>query len=317
MTPDPNYSGPILDAFLHSPWFGDKAKSEERGDKVPWVDDPRLRRVMNTFHHSDEHGRATLMGTKQLLSDMDRAGVERAILPAKVYYAASEAAVDSLHGELAAMANASGGRIKVVGTLVPPELGPGSYWDVMQHVRMLEATHARWGFVGVHVTPAPWGMPPNDKWFYPLYAKCVELDLALFTYVGMPGPLWPMSHNDPSHLDEIALAFPDLTIVAHHIGDPWVDMAVRLAARHEHVYICTSAWSPKRYPTALLEFMRDRWHGTPGSSKVIFASDHPLLDMHKTSADARALDLSEAQLRAVLFENANRMFWPETEEASA
>jgi predicted TIM-barrel fold metal-dependent hydrolase len=53
-----------------------------------------------------------------------------------------------------------------------------------------------------------------------LYAKCVELGLWLFVYVGMPGPLWPMMPNDPTVLDEVALAFPDLKIIAHHGGDP-------------------------------------------------------------------------------------------------
>jgi predicted TIM-barrel fold metal-dependent hydrolase len=152
-------------------------------------------------------------------------------------------------------------------------------------------------------------MAPNHKWFYPLYAKLVELGMALFVHVGMPGPLWPMQPHDPAHLDEVALAFPELRIIAHHIGDPWTDMSVRLAAKHPHVYICTSAWSPKRYPEPLMEFLRGRWHGTAGSDKVLYASDHPLLDMQRATTDARAMELPDPKLAAVLHGNVQRLFW--------
>jgi predicted TIM-barrel fold metal-dependent hydrolase len=305
------YEGPVVDAFLHTPWLGDDDPADPRGDTFDWHGDPRLRRVMHTFNHVDSDGRPVgKLSLDQLLAKMAESGTERGLLPAKVYYAATEDGVRAVHRELGALAAASDGRLKGIATLVPPELGPGTYWDAMQNVRVVQDAHDKYGFVGVHVTPAPWGMPPNHKWFYPVYAKCAELGMALFVHVGMPGPLWPMEHHDPAHLDEIALAFPELTIVAHHIGDPWTEMSVRLAARHPHFYICTSAWSPKRYPPALMDFLRGRWHGTPGSEKVIFASDFPLLDMRRATADARALSLSEDQLRTVLHDNARRLFWP-------
>ena len=303
------YDGPIVDAFLHSPWIGESG-AVPRGDIVPWTDDPRLRRVMSTFHHAAEPG-ATVkrLGLGEVLAAMDDAAVESGILVAKVYYPTTADRLQSLHQELAGLADRSSGRLRWVATILPPEHGAGSYWDLMQNPRLLESLSSIPGLVGVHITPSPWGLPPNDRWYYPLYAKCVDLNLKLFTYVGMPGPLWPMGPNDPTHLDDVALAFPDLVIIAHHIGDPWTDMAVRLAARHPNFYICTSAWSPKAYPRALLEFMGGRWHGTAGSDKVIFASDYPLLDLGKTTKAARALALTDAKLRRVLYDNANELFF--------
>ena len=35
-------------------------------------------------------------------------------------------------------------------------------------------------------------VPINDKKMYPIYAKCVELDLPIFVYVGVPGPRIPI-----------------------------------------------------------------------------------------------------------------------------
>lgn len=306
----PEYDGPVLDAFLHTPWLGSDDPADPRGDTVDWHGDPRLQRVMHTFAHVDADGAPVRrLDVDQLLADMDASGVDRAILPAKVYYRSTERGVRAVHRELGEFAASSGGRLKVVATIVPPELGPGTYWDAMQNVRVIRDAHAEYGVVGVHLTPAPWGMPPNHKWFYPVFSACAELDLALFVHVGMPGPLWPMEHHNPSHLDEVALAFPSLRIVAHHIGDPWTGIAVRLAARHPHFYICTSAWSPKHYPPPLVDFMSGQWHGTRGCDKVLFASDHPLLDMQRATRDARRMPHPADTLAGVLHDNAARLFW--------
>jgi uncharacterized protein len=293
----------VVDAFLHTPWLGGDDPDDPRGDRVDWTGDRRLARVMHTFGVPD----AGSVPVGRLLATMDAAGVDRALLPAKVYYRTDEAGVRAVHRELAALAAASAGRLKVVATIPPPELGPGTYWDVMATVRVLRDAHREHGVVGVHLTPSPWGMPPDHAWFWPLFAACSELGLAVFVHVGMPGPLWPAEHHDPAHLDRVALAFPDLVIVAHHIGDPWTEMAVRLAARHPNLYLCTSAWAPSRYPAPLLEFLRGGWHGVRGADKVLFASDHPLLDMERAVASARELGVGSA----FLHDTASRLFWPE------
>ena len=305
-----SYEGPIIDTFLHGPWIGPASGAEERADRVEWIGDRRLRRVMRTFSHDKGADSGTAyLAIPDLLAAMDGCGVERGILATKVYYTAPADGVTALNRQFASMAADSNGRLKWIASLIPPELGGSSYWDVMQNSRLLDKFGGDPGMCGVHVTPSPWGILPSDRWFYPAYAKCVELGLPLFTYVGAPGPLWPMDLNNPAHLDEVALAFPDLTIIAHHIGDPWTDMAVRLAARHEHFYICTSAWSPKAYPAALKQFLGGKWHGVRGCDKTIFASDYPLLDLATVVRDARVMPLDTERAEKFLFANAQRLFW--------
>lgn len=304
------YEGPVIDSFLHSPWIGSAERAELRADHVPWTADRRLRRVMQTFHHPTAPGGLPPRLTgDETLRRLDAAGVTGGILVAKVYYPSNAGALDILHEELAEISVASGERLKWVATVVPPEHGPGSYWDLMASVRTLDKIAAMPGLVGVHITPSPWGLAPNDRWYYPVYTRCVDLGLALFSYVGAPGPLWPMDPNNPKHLDDVALGFPDLRIVAHHIGDPWTDIMVRLAARHENVMICTSAWHPKSYPPALRDFMKGKWHGQAGCDRVMFASDFPLMDIDKTVHAARSMDLGDEQLEAILYGNAKRWFF--------
>jgi hypothetical protein len=301
------YSGPVIDAFLHSPWIGAHRHDVPRADIVAWADDPRLRRVMHTFHHpTNPGGEPPSLTMEDVVAAMDRSDVAAGVLVAKVYYPSTAERLGRLHDELAEVSRRSAGRLKWVATVLPPPHGAGSYWDLMENPRIIEGLKDVPGLVGVHITPSPWGLAPNDRWYYPLYTRCVDLELKLFTYVGAPGPLWPMEPNNPRHLDDIALAFPDLGIVAHHIGDPWTDIMIRLAARHANIMICTSAWHPKTYPHELLAFMKGRWHGTPGCERVMFASDFPLLDLDKTVTAARAMDLSADQLRNVLHDNARQ-----------
>ena len=64
------------------------------------------------------------------------------------------------------------------------------------------------------VERVPRGLHPqvavNDKKFYPIYAKCVELDVAFATTIGVPGPRIPFAPQDVAHLDEVCWFFPEL-----------------------------------------------------------------------------------------------------------
>jgi|TARA_B110000967_G_scaffold33739_1_gene32430 predicted TIM-barrel fold metal-dependent hydrolase len=301
---------PIIDTFLHGPWIGTDSNIESRADRVEWIDDPRLKRVMKTFKHDQsEDKKPPHISIEQLLDALEHSGVERAILATKVYYPAPADDVIKLNHEFARLAAGTDSRLRWIASLIPPELGGSSYWDVMQNTRLIDTFSADKNLSGIHITPSPWGILPNDKWFFPVYTKCVEYDIPVFTYVGAPGPLWPMAPNNPEHLDAVALAFPDLKIVAHHIGDPWTEMSVRLAARHENFYICTSAWSPKAYPESLKSFLAGKWHGVRGCDKVIFASDFPLLNLETVTRQAREIDLDEEKLEKFLYANADKLFW--------
>ena len=45
----------------------------------------------------------------------------------------------------------------------------------------------------------------------------------------------PSEVGRPIYLDQVAIDFPELTIVAGHIGYPWTDEAIAVATKHEIV----------------------------------------------------------------------------------
>lgn len=154
------------------------------------------------------------------------------------------------------------------------------------------------------VVPFGIDLPPSDALYYPLYAKCTELDLPLRINTGLPGPPVPGECQDPIHLDRVCHRFPDLTICMAHGADPWWDLAIRLMIKWKGLHVMTSAYSPKRLPPEVIHFMNTR-----GQDKVLFASDHPALGMERTLTEARALDLRDGVLDKYLRTNAERVFF--------
>ena len=144
---------------------------------------------------------------------------------------------------------------------VDPNLG-------MDAVRRIDLMHREFGIRAVSLAPAMLNpqVPIDDKRMYPVYAKCVELDLPVFITVGVPGPRVPMAAQRVELLDEVCWFFPELRIVMRHGGEPWDDLAVKLMLKWPNLYYSTSAFAPKRYPKSIIDFANTR-----GADKVMFA----------------------------------------------
>jgi len=61
----------------------------------------------------------------------------------------------------------------------------------------------------------------DEALMYPIYAKCVELDVPIFSCVGVPGPRFPMWPQHVERLDQIMYDFPELVFVTRHGCEPW------------------------------------------------------------------------------------------------
>ena len=227
----------------------------------------------------------------QLLEDMDRNGVQRAILLTR--------AGDPDHRAVK-FAEAEPERFA---------LGVGGF-DLlrpMKAVRALESAVRDLPVVYASVGPSFWGdgrYPPSDAVYYPLYTKCCELDLPLCVNTGIPGPPLPAEAQHPMHLDRVCIRFPELKLCMIHGADPWWDVAIRLMLKYRNLRLMTSAWSPKRLPESLLHYMRTR-----GTDRILYASDHPVLSFERCLGEAAALDLPDEVREAWLHGNADSFFF--------
>lgn len=175
----------------------------------------------------------------------------------------------------------------------------------MEAVRELRRRVRDDGFVGLRMLPWLWGAPPTDRRYYPLYAECVELGVPFCTQVGHTGPLMPSETGRPiPYIDQIAIDFPELTIVCGHIGYPWTEEMIAVARKHENVYIDTSAYTTRRLPTELVEFMKTR----TGGRKVLFGTNFPMIGHSHCLEGIDDLGLSEETRQDYLGRNAERVF---------
>ncbi|MBS7561406.1 amidohydrolase [Pseudomonas sp. RC4D1] len=223
---------------------------------------------------------------------MDQAGVEKLMLSA---WCRPEGWVFS-NDEIAAYTRAFPERFVGVATV--------DLSRPMAAVAELERAVKELGCKALRIVPWLWKLPPNHRWYYPLYVKCIELGIPFCTQVGHTGPLMPSETGRPvPYLDEVALDFPELVIVGGHIGHPWTDEMIGLAWKHDNIHIDTSAYLPAYYPPQLLHFMR-----TYGQDKVLFGSNFPQLSLKKCLEQVRVLELPPAIADKFLQGNARRVF---------
>ena len=176
----------------------------------------------------------------------------------------------------------------------------------MEGVRDLVRAHETFGIKAATAFPA--GMLPqvpiNDKKFYPLYAKCIELDIPICITTGVPGPRVPMLCQKTELLDEVCWFFPELRIVMRHGAEPWDALAVKLMLKWPNLYYSTSAFSPKYYPKTVIDFANTR-----GSEKVMYAGYFPMgLSLERIFKDMQNVPLRDEVWPKFLHENARKVF---------
>jgi predicted TIM-barrel fold metal-dependent hydrolase len=160
------------------------------------------------------------------------------------------------------------------------------------------------GFRALRIVPWVWGLPPNHRLYYPLYAECVELGIPFMTQVGHTGPLRRSETGRPiPYLDDVALEFPELVIVGGHIGYPWTTEMIALATKYPNVYIDTSAYVAHRYPAELVEYMRGH-----GRRKVLFGTNYPMITPAQALKRLDDLSLDDEARDLFLGGNASRLF---------
>jgi uncharacterized protein len=120
----------------------------------------------------------------------------------------------------------------------------------MDAVRAFEQLVRDRDFQGLSVRPFMVGLPADDRRYYPLYAKCVELDVPVSIHSSANWTTVAVSDlGHPRHIDVVAADFPELRIVMSHAGYPWVLEAALLAWKHPNVYLELAAHRPRYLAT--------------------------------------------------------------------
>lgn len=177
----------------------------------------------------------------------------------------------------------------------------------MAGLRELEKAVNEYGFVGAHLYPHWFGLAPNHAKYYPYYAKCCELDISIMMQVGnclvynkdrrLP------SVGQPITLDQVAIDFPELTLIGIHVGWPWHHEMIAMAWKHPNIYIGLDAYAPKHWPAEIVHYAN-----TFGQDKVIFGSDWPVIDPERAMSEIDIHNFRPESLRKILRDNTVKIF---------
>jgi len=135
----------------------------------------------------------------------------------------------------------------------------------------------------------------NDPGMWPFYEKACELDIPLTIHTGMSYVVpQPNKYTHPVLLDDICLDFPDLKIIAYHMGWPYSEELIGLAGKHTNLYLSLSgiigwlARSPYRGYHMIGEALQ--W---AGPDKIVMGLDLAFDDMPRVVDYVRTLEMPE------------------------
>ncbi|HEY6017240.1 MAG TPA: amidohydrolase family protein, partial [Gaiellaceae bacterium] len=165
-------------------------------------------------------------------------------------------------------------------------------------------------FRGFKLHPNIQAFFPNDRAVYPLYEAIAEAGLPVLFHTGhsgigsgLPGGGGVrLKYSNPMHVDDVAVDFPELTIVLAHPSFPWQDEAISVALHKRQVYIDLSGWSPKYFPPQLVQYAN-----TLLKDRVLFGSDYPMITPDRWLADFEQAGFRDEVRPLILKENAARL----------
>jgi predicted TIM-barrel fold metal-dependent hydrolase len=230
------------------------------------------------------------------LAAYESAGVERVVVKAKDVE--TTFGIKASNEAIAEFCAAQGPRY-VGWAGVDPNKGPAAVREFEHAVREL-------GLRGLNLQCFEHRLAIDDPLMYPLYAKCVELDVPVNIHTGINFSTdCLMEHGRPLLLDRVMVAFPGLRAVASPPGWPWVHELIGVAWRHRNLYIGVSAVRPKYLDVphsgyeALLQY-----GNTVLQNQMIFGTSFPMQPVERAIAEMAELPIRDGVREKWMYGNA-------------
>ena len=157
------------------------------------------------------------------------------------------------------------------------------------------------GLKGVFVEPQRSRGHPDDPGIFPIYERCIELDVPVSIMSGpFAGP--DIGFSDPARIDAVATRFPSLKIIAGHGCWPYVTEIIAVAFKHANVYVSPDIYhfapGSEAYVEAANGFMADQ---------LLFGTAYPIRLLKQTVEDFKSLSFKPETLEKALGGNARRL----------
>ncbi len=175
----------------------------------------------------------------------------------------------------------------------------------VEAIRKIRAAHELYGLRALTFFPAGFSpqVPIDHRLMYPIYSVCVELGLPVFVTAGIAGPRVPSSCQHVELVEQVLYDFPELTFVLRHGAEPWADLAIKLMVKWPNLHYSTSAFSPRYYPKAVIDYANSR-----GADRLIYGGYFPMgLSLERIMTEMSDVPLRDEVWPRFLRDNAARV----------
>lgn len=219
------------------------------------------------------------------MQEMDEAGIERGVVQVRLSIGMKNADLIDL---LQQYPERFSGMIGV-----DPWQIEQAFLDIRQYILNGPAT----GIIIEHGFCAP-PIKANDVLNYPIYELCQKEQIPVtLSFGGFLGPT--VDHNLPEMIDQVAAAFPELTLIIAHGGWPYVQEMAHIAFNRKRLYL-----SPDIYAVNVpgsVDYLAAMNYFVP--EKMVFGSAYPVIAL-KDMVEYYQAHLSEAVYEQIMYQNA-------------
>jgi predicted TIM-barrel fold metal-dependent hydrolase len=170
---------------------------------------------------------------------------------------------------------------------------------------------AKVGFIGLAIAGASAGFAASDSIYDPFYTFCLKEKVPVLILVGYTGlgagirggkgVKLELAH--PRYLDEVAIRFPDLDIIAGRSAWPWQEEMIAVLLHKPNIWYELHGWSPKYLTDSLKKEISRRLQ-----DRVMFGADYPLFKYERLVTDWESLGYSREILEKLFYKNAESFF---------
>ncbi|MHA2377859.1 MAG: amidohydrolase family protein [Candidatus Thorarchaeota archaeon] len=175
----------------------------------------------------------------------------------------------------------------------------------------------------------PNGFYPDELEFYPYYELSTKLEIPIVVHTGFTSRFKHIKYGQPIYIDKVAADFPNLRIVIAHVGVPWVDEAITVAAKNPNVSVDVSGWQAfaSRMPHKVYRMVADAKLTRVFPNRMLWGSDFPLyeyampleqwsqffatLEIPQSLLDKGYSQVTKDEIEVVMWKNAARLFFGE------
>jgi len=152
-------------------------------------------------------------------------------------------------------------------------------------IELLKRCIEEWDMKGLKFHPDV-GFFPDDKSLYPFYEKVSEFKIPILSHTGPMFGCLKSKYTQPVYLDGILADFPEINIIAAHLGFCWWPEVATIASVKLNLYGCLTGWQldAQQDYTKFCHTLRTIMNKM-GPERILFGTDGPFASPSFTTKD--------------------------------